>query len=339
MTVPNFFAVIHYIVFILFILMANSCGRNDIIVPDPELESRIRDAIYKDKDDKIYPKDLIKIEHFSGGGARRIRNLKGLEYMVSLKSLDISGEVASDLTPLRGLINLRKLIIGGAFVTNIGPLSELINLKTLVIVESGVSDLSPITGLMNLEEIIATNNQINDLSPLSELINLKKIDLRGNNVSNLGPLANLKKLQKLNLVSNRISDLSPLAGCDKLEVLDIRSNFVTDLKPLERTTTLQEVGFEENMISDISPMVRLYNNGGLKEGRRLIFVTNNPLNNKSYQEYIPYLLDHGVKVSGLISTKPASPWPKGFADKDRLKGRKPSSSKGKGMAPIIIPMK
>ena len=98
---------------------------------------------------------------FSGQGIRR---LKGLEFATNLKTLLITDEDISDLTPL---LRLR-------------------NLHTLILFRNQIVDISPISHLIQLEHLELNNNQITDFSPLLTLTNLGYLDIRDNPDSGAG---------------------------------------------------------------------------------------------------------------------------------------------------------
>ncbi len=89
-----------------------------------------------------------------------ITNLDGIEFCIHAKTMDISDNRITDISPLFGLTQLEELNISDNEIQNIDAMSNLLKLKTA-----------------NL-----ANNQIIDISPLFELEMLMYIDLRGNKV-------------------------------------------------------------------------------------------------------------------------------------------------------------
>lgn len=102
-----------------------------------------------------------------------IDDLDGIQYCTNAKSIDISNNRISDITPLLGLSNLEELDLSDNQIGYIDELSNLINLKS----------------------ILLCNNNIEDVSPLFNLRNLKYADLSGNNVS----YDQVKKLTELGI--------------------------------------------------------------------------------------------------------------------------------------------
>lgn len=89
-----------------------------------------------------------------------ITNLDGIEFCIHAKTMDLSDNRITDISPLFGLTQLEELNISDNEIQNIDAMSNLVKLKTA-----------------NL-----ANNQIEDISPLFELEMLVYIDLRGNKV-------------------------------------------------------------------------------------------------------------------------------------------------------------
>jgi Leucine-rich repeat (LRR) protein len=89
-----------------------------------------------------------------------ITNLDGIEFCIHAKTMDLSDNRITDISPLFGLTQLEELNLSDNQVQNIDTLSNLTNLKTV-----------------NL-----SNNQIEDISPLFELEMLTYVDLTGNEV-------------------------------------------------------------------------------------------------------------------------------------------------------------
>ena len=90
-----------------------------------------------------------------------INDLEGAEFCIHAKTMDLSDNYISDLTPLFGLSLLEELNLAYNKIECIDALNNLENLECL--------DLS--------------NNKIEDISPLFDLERLDYVDLRGNNVS------------------------------------------------------------------------------------------------------------------------------------------------------------
>lgn len=102
-----------------------------------------------------------------------ISDLDGAEFCVHTISMDLSGNLIADLSPLSSLHGLRELNLSGNKLSYIDALSNLQQLRSV--------DLS--------------NNEIDDISPLFELSALEYADLTGNRV----PQAQIRELRDLGI--------------------------------------------------------------------------------------------------------------------------------------------
>jgi len=100
-----------------------------------------------------------------------ISDLDGAEFCVHTISMDLSGNLIADLSPLSSLHGLQELNLSGNKLSYIDALSNLQQLRSV--------DLS--------------NNEIDDISPLFELAALEYADLTGNRV----PQAQIRELRDL----------------------------------------------------------------------------------------------------------------------------------------------
>ncbi len=96
----------------------------DVIIPDPSLESAIRDNLGLGPTDPITKTALAGMTYLFGGGLG-IVDLTGLEYFTSLTDLDLSGNQISDLMPLQGLTSLTGLALNYNRISDLTPLQEL----------------------------------------------------------------------------------------------------------------------------------------------------------------------------------------------------------------------
>jgi Leucine-rich repeat (LRR) protein len=91
-----------------------------------------------------------------------INDLDGIQFCIHAKSIDLSDNRITDLSPLMGLTNIEELNLSDNQLSYIDAISNLLNLKS--------ADLS--------------DNLISDISPLFELEHLEYVDLTGNPVEN-----------------------------------------------------------------------------------------------------------------------------------------------------------
>ncbi len=248
----------------------------EILFHSPEIERRTRELLEK-PEGAITKSDVLAITEFDFNGYEEIscgkpfldlqwfcnlekvslyhcgvQSLEGVEALTALKTLWVSrnhitditpvssltrlvsfhclGNDIDDYTPVSGLVHLEDLEIGNVseakvditFVTN------MTNLKSLFARDCGISDISALGGLAQLEELSLGYNRISDISPLKNLPNLTKVYLNNNRIDDISPLENKQKLTSLELENNRISDIAPLYGLHALKHIELKGNRISD---------------------------------------------------------------------------------------------------------------
>ena len=178
--------------------------------------------------------------------------------------LDASDAGVTSLVGIQNLVNLRYLDVTGSSLDDLSPLSGLPILQSLFASSSGIVSLNGLGNLPRLEFLDLSLNSISDIGPLAGLPSLLYLDLGGNQISDLGPLGGLTGVQFLYLGDNAVSDIGPLAGLSTLRTLYLDANQVTDLTALAGLPTLRVVDLTDNVaLSDIQPLL---DNGDLGSG-------------------------------------------------------------------------
>jgi len=192
----------------------------DVVIPDPALETAIRDALGIPSG-PIMDTDLAGLTFFSAAG-EGITDLTGLEYCVNLRELSLFNNNISDIRTLSGLANLQTLYLNNNNIHDIRPLSGLTNLRTLYLYNNNISDISPLSGLTNLWELSLNDNNISDISALSGLTNLRRLFLYSNNISDTQPLVDNTGLDSAALIGLRENPLSYKAINTDIPILQAR---------------------------------------------------------------------------------------------------------------------
>ncbi|MCL2071122.1 MAG: leucine-rich repeat domain-containing protein [Oscillospiraceae bacterium] len=199
-----------------------------------------------------------------------------LRFMANLRTLDLSDNAITDLSPLSGLVRLESLNLGyNHFITNLTPLSGLVNLRVLDLCRNRIINLAPLSGLTNLERLFLNSNQISNITPLSGLTRLKGLSLSDNQITNTAPVNTLIWLEWLFLNNNRISNIAPLNELGFLTRLDLsdnqisniaalaemsihylylRNNRIISIEPLRNSFLLHELDLSNNQISSVAPL-------------------------------------------------------------------------------------
>lgn len=189
---------------------------------------------------------------------KKVKNIKGLEYITNVEMLWIAYNDIEDLTPLKGLTNLKKLYSNNNKISNLTPLAGL-NLEHLELANNKlISNLAPLSGITSLKYLTLDGNRISDIEPLKNLNNLKTLILgyysSGNLISDISHLRNLEKLEILYLDSNQIVDISSMTSLNQLKELYIRKNKVENINSLRDLSELIKLDLRENEISDVSSL-------------------------------------------------------------------------------------
>jgi len=204
---------------------------------------------------------------------------------------------------LERVIRAENMVFGKGEITTAYITKENLEaIKHLSGTGEKISDLSGLEYCINLESLFLSYNDINDLTPLKSLVSLKQLSLSYNQIDDLSALAELRNLEVLNLSNNEISDISILINMPKLNVLDLSRNNICEISSLAGLVDLNVVILGHNKITDIAPIV---NNQGISDINTLD-ISDNPLDRKAYDEYIPELK---VRVKRVIYDEKKSPIP------------------------------
>ena len=240
-------------------------------IPDAALRKAVEDVLGKEPGDSITRREMATLRELRYlGRVRPVRQLKGIEYAVNLRVLELNTNFISDVSPLAGLTSLTKLDLG-------------IN---------AISDVSPLAGMASLTRLNLAANAISDVSPLAHMPSLTTLWLGSNAISDVSPLAGMSSLTWLDLGANAISDVSPLSAMASLTRLNLAANAISDVSPLSAMASLTRLYLYSNAISDVSPLVA---NHGLGHGDS-VDLNGNPLSQRSREVHIPALLQRGVDV-------------------------------------------
>lgn len=112
-----------------------------------------------------YLEDMDEFELSSSG----INDLDGIQFCIHAKSIDLSNNMITDLTPLIGLANVEELNLSDNQIGFIDILSSLVNLKSVLLSNNCFDDISPLFGLEKLEYADLSGNKI-DFEQINILI-------------------------------------------------------------------------------------------------------------------------------------------------------------------------
>ncbi|MGE5406559.1 MAG: leucine-rich repeat domain-containing protein [Methanosarcina sp.] len=88
----------------------------------------------------------------------------------------------NDLDGLQFCVNARSLDVSNNMITDLSPITELKLLEELNLSDNQIGFIDDITNLKQLKTVRLSNNYIEDISPLFELENLEYADITGNRI-------------------------------------------------------------------------------------------------------------------------------------------------------------
>jgi|GEM_PF-2365496 len=224
-----------------------------VIFPDPVLLSRVRAAIGKPTG-TIYQSDLTSLTSLILSGAT-ITTLAGIEYIVNLNYLNLTGTNCADYSVLPLMVKLTGFAAGGSNLKDMSILSGLPLLRELNMEGStGLTNLSSLKDYPALTKLYLPNCGLTDISFVTQCTKLNVLDLSDNPVAALPSLSGLTILYDLDLSNTGLSDISGLSGLH-LSSLLLYGNSITDISPISGMVNLSTINLSGNSgLSDISAL-------------------------------------------------------------------------------------
>ena len=186
---------------------------------------------------------------------KNIFSLKGLEYAVNLKSLNLSNNFIEDITPLEKLVELEDLNLTNNKIKDPKSLAKLTKLSQLVLRKNLMNNLDFLNDLKVESLDISMNSVLKDYIPNNlKLENLRSLNLSGIGLDNISFLKNAGKLERLVAEENAIKDLTPLAELKTLRTLYLDRNNISDITALKDLASLEELLLYKNNIENVAAL-------------------------------------------------------------------------------------
>jgi Leucine-rich repeat (LRR) protein len=200
----------------------------EISFPDPVLEGEIRRVAELPTTGAIMLSDVIHLTYLSVADLP-VSNLAGIQYLINLRTLNISWTPTGDanLLYVAPLLGLQSFSAEDCALTTLLPLTVLNKLTALDVDVNFIDDISVVADMSGMYWFSASSNLISDISPLADLDELSYIYVSGNLISDLTPLQNLPNLYRIELHDNFITDVGPLVanpGIDNGDQITIYGN-------------------------------------------------------------------------------------------------------------------
>jgi len=190
-------------------------------------------------------------------------HLEGIELNAKLHTVNLSGTLSLDYSPLGLCSSLTTLDISDTLIDDLSPLRGCSNLQTLHIeyAKTNLIDLTPLDTSLNLQTLNISNNphspfgllRVTGVQVLGRLRNLHTLNLDGCGVSNISPLSSCICLHTLCLHGNVfVNDVTPLGLCSNLHTLILYNTTVSDVSPLGSCNNLHVLDLSRTPVSDVS---------------------------------------------------------------------------------------
>jgi GTPase SAR1 family protein len=163
--------------------------------------------------------------------ANQITEIKNLEQLNQLTSLDLSVNKITEIKNLEQLKALTSLGLGGNQITEIKNLEQLKKLTSLKLSGNQITGIKNLEQLNQLTSLDLSYNQITEIKNLEQLKELTSFDIIYNQITEIKNLEQLNQLTSLNLSYNQITEIKNLEQLNQLTSLDLCNNRITAFTP------------------------------------------------------------------------------------------------------------
>jgi len=180
----------------------------------------------------------------------KISEIEGIQNLVDLKELNLSGNNISEISNLENLVNLKKLNLSGNKITEIYGLDSLKQLNQLYLNNNDISEIKGLNNLKNLHFLNLENNSITEIKNLHNNVNLTTLYLNNNQINEIKNLESLRELYFLALNNNNIKDIKGLGALRNLRILQLAANKIQEIKGLGNLKKLTNLNLYNNIIKE-----------------------------------------------------------------------------------------
>ncbi|HNW85697.1 MAG TPA: leucine-rich repeat domain-containing protein [Candidatus Limiplasma sp.] len=169
-----------------------AAGDAAIVFTDAPLEAKVRESMGKPTGD-ITVSEAASVSRLDLGGREeipdsdRIHDIESLRYFTNITSLALFNQSLTDIGALSALQSLKTIDLTNNRITDLSPL-EGSGVEELWLAGNQISDISPLATLNKVQQLDLRVNQIADYSPLAGLSTLKKLYLNENATQDCSPL-------------------------------------------------------------------------------------------------------------------------------------------------------
>ena len=134
-----------------------------------------------------------------------------------LRVLSLIVEGITDIEGLDNLVELEELYLTGNMISSLRGLERCENLRRLCVGQNKIKKFERLNNCKALEHVSAYENRIETLDGLNGLVNLKTLEVQGNMIECVGAsLDELTQLEEINISANKISNFKELLNLNRL---------------------------------------------------------------------------------------------------------------------------
>jgi formylglycine-generating enzyme required for sulfatase activity len=238
-----------FLIFISLVSFAISSPGQEVLIPDPNFNAVIREALQKPTG-PLTQIDMLSLTNL-GAVFRGITNVQGLEAARNLVSLDLQDNLIANFDFPTNLTKLMVLDLSENRFPRL-TLPALTNLTTLRLESGRLTNLSLAPGLTKLTSLRVGFNQLSSLILPADMTNLTVLSAFQNQLTNLTFPLSLADLQTLNLDGNHLVRLDLPAGLAKLDFIALGGNQLTSLTIPPGMTNLTALRVNNNQLTNLT---------------------------------------------------------------------------------------
>lgn len=191
-----------------------------------------------------------------------LENLRFLENQITLKHLNIEGNMINSFEGINNLKNIISINLSDNQIQEIKALDS--SIKQLNLSKNKLSSLNTLDKLQldSLEEFYIAENKIKSIEKIKKAKNLKKLVLSHNKIHNIEEIGFLEHLELLFLDNNQITNIKSLKHLTKLKILKLDHNKVSSLREIFELKSvlpdLKEISLVGNPLDQTQENYNLY---------------------------------------------------------------------------------
>lgn len=156
----------------------------------------------------------------------KVTRLSGIENLVNLGEVDLSGNNIHDTSVLGQLAHLESLDLSSNAIISPELHGLRATLRSLDLDENQITTLEWVRDLPLLESLSVAHNRIISVDALGGLDRLRMLNLAHNEISNVAALVNLPRLEVLDLEANPVRNSASLRKLESLLFIDLKEGGV-----------------------------------------------------------------------------------------------------------------